>query len=315
MRNGTATMPGPVRDVVGYEGSPPKVSWPGGAQIAISLVVNYIEGSEMSIGDGDPVGEPTASGGPPVTKRALGVETNYEYGSRAGVWRLLDVFDELGVKVTFNAAAVALERNRAVAKEIRARGHDVISHGWRWEDLTLLSRDEERERIKRAVESIAETTGERPVGWSSRYGASVNTRELLVEEGGFLYDCDSYNDDLPYWTMVGNHKHLVVPYSVANSDAKFDRGVFGSPLDFESHLKWNFDWLYKEGQTHPRMMSISLQSRISGHPARAQALVNFVEYAKSFPNVWFGRRIDIANHWIENHPDTVLVQAPHHHRH
>lgn len=301
-----AFIPGPPRDVVGYEGDPPKVTWPGGARLAISLVVNYEEGSELSIGDGDQTRE---AGGPsyfPLTTRDLGVETHYEYGSRCGYWRLLDVFDEQDVKCTFYACAVALERNRDAAKEMRLRGHDVMSHGWRWEDVTLLSREEERDHIRWAIDSITETTGERPVGWYCRYGPSVHTRELLVEEGGFLFDSDAYNDDLPYWVMVGDRKHLVVPYSLAINDIKFDWGFFGSPAEFEKHLKMNFDRLYKEGETRPRMMSIGLHMRIAGHPGRAQALSNFIEYAKSFPDVWFAKRIDIANHWVANHPDTVL---------
>jgi len=300
---------GPPRDVVGYEGNPPKVTWPNGAKIAISLVVNYEEGSERSIGDGDDTRE---AGGPasfPLSYRDLGVETNFEYGSRVGYWRLLDVFDELDVKCTFYACAVALERNRDAAREMRKRGHDVMSHGWRWEDVSLLTKEEERDHIKRAIDSIAETTGERPLGWYCRYGPSVHTRELVVEEGGFVYDSDAYNDDLPYWTMVGSKKHLVIPYSLANNDGKFNSGAFGSPVHFENHLKANFDWLYKEGQTHPKMMSIGLHMRLTGHPGRAQGLYKFIEYAKSHPGVWFARRIDIANHWIKNHQDTLLPIA------
>ena len=157
------------------------------------------------------------------------------------------MFDEQEVKCTFYACAVALERNRDAAKEMRGRGHDVMSHGYRWEDVSLLTREQEREHIRLAVASIAETTGERPLGWYCRYGPSVHTRELVVEEGGFLYDSDAYNDDLPYWTMVGAKKHLVIPYSLATNDGKFNWGAFGSPADFEKYLKANFDQLYKEG--------------------------------------------------------------------
>jgi peptidoglycan/xylan/chitin deacetylase (PgdA/CDA1 family) len=293
---------GPPRDLVGYEGSPPVVTWPGGARIAISLVVNYEEGSELAIGDGDATREPSSMGVDwPLTKRDLAVEGMFEYGSRAGYWRLLDIFDEQEVKCTFYACALALERNRDAAREMRGRGHDVLSHGWRWEDVSLLTREQERDHIRRAVDSIAETTGERPLGWYCRYGPSINTRELVVEEGGFLYDCDAYNDDLPYWTEVGGKRHLVVPYSLANNDNKFNYGAFGSPADFETYLKANFDQLYKEGATHPKMMSIGLHMRIAGHPGPAQGLANFIEYAKSFPDVWFARRIDIVQHWIRHH--------------
>ena len=195
--------------------------------------------------------------------------------------------------------ARAQPRCRAGDAAARPRRH--ARHGWRWEDVSLLSREEERDHIRRAVESIAETTGERPLGWYCRYGPSVHTRELVVEEGGFLYDCDAYNDDLPYWTMVGAKKHLVIPYSLATNDGKFNWGAFGSPADFEKYLKANFDRLYKEGATHPKMMSIGLHMRLVGHPGRAQALANFIAYAKSHPNVWFARRIDIARHWMAHH--------------
>ena len=299
------TIPGPPRDVVGYNGKPPRVTWPGGARIAISLVVNYEEGSELAVGDGDANPERVLSESAvrpwPAGKRDLAMETMYEYGARQGFWRLMDIFDEHDVKSTFYVCAVALERNRKAARAIREKGHDVVSHGYRWEDVTLLTREQEREHIRLAVKSIEETTGERPLGWYCRYGPSVHTRELVVEEGGFLYDCDAYNDDLPYWTMVGGKKHLVVPYSLMNNDGKFNWGAFGSPVDFEKHLKASFDQLYKEGATHPRMMSIGLHMRLVGHPGRAQALSNFIEYAKSFPNVWFARRIDIARHWMAHH--------------
>jgi peptidoglycan/xylan/chitin deacetylase (PgdA/CDA1 family) len=299
-------IPGPVRDVVGYNGNPPKVVWPGGARIAISLVVNYEEGSELAIGDGDAETERGLSESQPRPwprgKRDLAMESMYEYGSRVGYWRLLDIFDEHDVKCTFYACAVALERNREAAAQMRTRGHDVMSHGYRWEDVSLLSREEEREHIRLAIDSIEKTTGERPYGWYCRYGPSVHTRELVVEEGGFLYDSDAYNDDLPYWTDVNGTRHLVVPYSLVNNDARFGQAHFGPPGDFEDHLRYTFDRLYKEGETHPKMMSIGLHMRVIGHPARANALANFIAYAKSFPDVWFARRIDIAKHWIENHP-------------
>jgi len=294
------TIAGPRRDVVGYNGKPPKVTWPGAARIAISLVVNYEEGSERAVGDGDPRGEQGAQPSWPASKRDLALESLYEYGSRVGFWRLLAIFDELDVKTTFYACAVALERNRDAAKEIRGRGHDVVSHGYRWEDVVLLTREEERDHIRRAIASIEETTGERPVGWYCRYGPSVNTRELLVEEGGFTYDCDAYNDDLPYWTTVHGTKHLVVPYSLAANDIKF-QSSYGSPKDFEDYLKSNFDRLYKEGETYPKMMSIGLHMRLAGRPGRAQGLFNFIEYAQSFPGVWFATRGEIAQHWFDHH--------------
>jgi allantoinase len=300
----TNTIPGPVRDLVGYNGSPPKVSWPGGARIAISLVVNYEEGSELAVGDGDRTtdrGVSDAGQRPwPEGKRDLAAESMFEYGSRVGFWRLLDIFDEHDVKCTFYACAVALERNEKAASLMRPKGHDVMCHGYRWENVALLTREQEREHIRLAVESITRTTGERPLGWYCRYGPSVHTRELVVEEGGFVYDSDAYNDDLPYWTQVNGAEHLVIPYSLVNNDGGFGRG-FRSPDDFEDHLRYTFDRLYHEGATHPKMMNIGLHMRMVGHPGRALALSNFIGYAKSFPDVWFARRIDIANHWIGYH--------------
>jgi peptidoglycan/xylan/chitin deacetylase (PgdA/CDA1 family) len=309
-----ADSAGPPRDLVGYGGRPPLVSWPGGARIAISLVVNYEEGSELAVGDGDATSERGLSEVPyrpwPPGQRDLAMESMYEYGARAGFWRLLDLFDELEVKSTFYVCAVALERNLRAAGEIRRRGHDVVSHGYRWEDVTLLSRAQEREHIRLAVESIARTTGERPVGWYCRTGPSVNTRELLVEEGGFLYDCDAYNDDLPYWTTTGETAHLVIPYTLVNNDSRFSSGQFGSPDAFEEHLRYSFDRLYHEGAVAPKMMSVGLHMRVAGHPARAEALSRFIAYAKSYPGVWFARRIEIARHWQAHHAGPTRLASP-----
>ena len=298
-------IPGPRRDVVGYGGQYPKVAWPNGARVAVSLVVNYEEGSELAVGDGDTRTERTLSEVAPMPwpegRRDLAMESMYEYGARAGFWRLMDIFDQFQVKSTFYACAVALERNRTAARLIREKGHDVVCHGYRWEDVSLLTREQEREHIRLAVKSIAETTGERPTGWYCRYGPSVHTRELVVEEGGFDFDCDAYDDDLPYWTMVGDRKHLVIPYTQVNNDTRFTHGHMGSPEAFEEHLRYTFDRLYKEGAHHPKMMSVGLHMRVAGQPARAQAVAKFIEYAKSFPEVWFARRFEIAQHWREHH--------------
>ena len=296
-----ATIPGPPRDLLGYEGDPPQVTWPGNARVAISLVVNYEEGSELAIGDGDATREPGGPASWPLSKRDLAGEGAFEYGSRCGYWRLLDVFDEQAVPCTFYACAVALERNRKAARLIGERGHDMLCHGWRWEDVTLLSREEERQHIRLAVESLRETTGARPLGWYCRYGPSVHTRELLVEEGGFLYDCDAYNDDLPYWTDVNGRRHLVIPYSLVNNDSRIASGHFNGPDAFGEHLRYTFDRLYHEGATAPKMMSVGLHMRIAGNPGRAQAVADFIEYAKGHPGVWFAKRIDIARHWMEHH--------------
>lgn len=297
------SIAGPARDLVGYAGEPPKVTWPGGARVAIAIVVNYEEGSELSVGDGDAVtdrGVTDRGWGAASGERDLAMESLFEYGSRAGFWRLIDIFDEHQVPCTFYACAVALERNPDAAAILRPKGHDVMSHGYRWEDHQFMDVDHERERIRLAVESIERTTGERPLGWYCRYGPGVNTRDLVVEEGGFLYDSDYYGDDLPFWVDVDGRRHLVIPYSLVNNDGMFGAAATGE--DFYDHLAYTFDRLYREGETAPKMMNIGLHMRLVGAPGRAKALSDFIAYAKSFPDVWFARRIDIARHWIEHHP-------------
>ena len=292
------------RDFVGYGPNPPKVEWPDGARIAISVVVNYEEGSEYSLLDGDPTREVNneVPSPLPLDERDLANESFFEYGSRAGIWRLLSILDEYDVKATFFCCALALERNPYVGPEIVRREHEVFGHGYRWEEYYKMDRDAEREAIRKAVESIQRTTGQRPLGWYTRYGPSVNTRELVVEEGGFLYDCNAYNDDLPYYTEVNGKKWLVVPYSLEVNDTKFWRGGMSNPSDFYETMKNTFDRLYYEGAANPKMMSIGLHCRIAGRPSRAVALQKFLEYAKGFPNVWFARRIDIARWWLQNYP-------------
>ena len=292
------------RDLIGYGPNPPKVEWPNGARIAISVVVNYEEGSEYSLLDGDPAHETNNEVPSPVPldQRDLANESFFEYGSRVGVWRIMDALDEYNVKGTFFCCALALERNPHVGPEIVKRGHEVFGHGYRWEEYYKMDRDTEREAIRKTIESLERTTGERPLGWYTRYGPSENTRELVVEEGGFEYDCNSYNDDLPYYTQVNDQKWLVVPYSLEVNDTKFWRGGMVTPSDFYEAMKNTFDQLYYEGATHPKMMSIGLHCRIVGRPSRALALRQFLEYARSFPDVWFARRIEIARWWKEKYP-------------
>ena len=292
------------RDFVGYGGKGPRVEWPGGARIAVSLVVNYEEGSEYSLLDGDAHHE-TNNEVPspiPLEQRDLLNESFFEYGSRVGVWRLLDMFDRYGVKATFYCCALALERNRELAREITGRGHEPCGHGYRWTEPHRMSREEERADISRTVESIAETTGERPVGWFTRYGPSVNTRELAAAEGGFLYDSMAANDDLPYYVRVNGKPWLVLPYSFETNDARFWRGGLVSVNDFFEYLKDSFDCLYAEGESQPKMMSVGLHCRIAGRPARSRAVARFLEYALGFSGVWFARRVDIARWWRERYP-------------
>jgi len=226
----------------------------------------------------------------------------FEYGSRVGFWRVRRIFTERGLPLTVFGCALALERNPKVAAAIRESGWDVCSHGWRWVKHYDLTEDQEREHIRKAVESMKKTVGERPLGWYCRYGPSVNTRRLVVEEGGFLYDSDAYNDELPYWVRVGDKPHLVVPYSLTANDSKFGSGGFFTAADYFTFVKDGFDVLYREGRTQPKMLSLGLHLRLIGHPSRAAGLERALDYIASHKDVWFTRRIDIARHWIETHP-------------
>ena len=296
---------GPRRDFVGYGSRVPRVHWPKGEQVAVNIVVNYEEGAEYSIPDGDSRNERVGELPDGVSSewRDLRIESVHEYGSRAGVWRLMRMFDELQIDVTFFACAVALERNPQVADALRDSNHEVASHGWRWSEHWLQNREDERLRLKAAVQSISETCGRRPRGWYSRTMPSVHTRELVVEEGGFRYDADAYNDDLPYFVDVLGRQHLVVPYTAVTNDMRFATQGYSNPHDFFETCKSSFDYLWDEGATHPRMMSIGLHPRLIGQPGRAHVLRSFIEYALDKGGVWFARRIDIADHWWEHHDE------------
>jgi len=293
------------RDFVGYGANMPDPKWPNGARLAVNFVMNYEEGSEPSLQDGEDhsdTGLTEAHGmGQTIKGRDLAAESLFEYGSRVGFWRLMRLFGERDLPMTVYGCGLAFERNPEASAAITKTGHDICSHGWRWIKHYELGEAEEREHIAKAIASTEKMIGERPLGWYCRYGPSVNTRELVAEEGGFVYDSDAYNDDLPYWTMVDGKKHLVIPYSQVNNDSRFGAGHFGPPEDFEEHLRYTFDRLYKEGATHPKMMSVGLHMRLAGHPARSEAVSKFIAYAKSLPDVWFAKRIDIARHWQENH--------------
>jgi peptidoglycan/xylan/chitin deacetylase (PgdA/CDA1 family) len=291
------------RDLVGYADKPPTKSWPRGARLAISIVVNYEEGSERSHAMGDPDQESMTEWGAypfPGEIRNLAMESMNEYGSRVGVWRVLTVMAETGVKATFFACAVACEQNPALAKAVVAGGHEICSHGWRWEEVFRLSEEEERAHIRRAIDSFQKTCGRRPVGWYCRYGPSIRTRRLVVEEGGFIYDSDAYNDDVPYFVEVDGKRHLVVPYTPDVNDIRFWLGGFVTAAQFQDYMKESFDVLYAESARHPRMMSIGLHPRIIGRPGRVNALRRFIEYAKSFPDVWFATREEIARSWLQD---------------
>ncbi|AXF55298.1 allantoinase PuuE [Salicibibacter kimchii] len=293
-----------MRDLIGYGQNPPTISWPNGARLAISIVVNYEEGSERSFALGDPDQESSTEWGSyhlPPEIRNLAMESMYEYGSRVGIWRIMRILEEMNVKSTFFACALAFEQAPEVAKAAVDGGHEITSHGYRWEEVFRLTKEEERERIQKAINSSIQTTGKRPNGWYCRYGPSVHTRELLVEDGGFLYDSDAYNDDVPYFTEVKGKNHLVVPYTPDINDFRFwqSPGLIKSS-DFFEYAKDSFDTLYAEAASHTKMMSIGLHPRIIGRPGRSKGLKDFIEYAQQFPDVWFATREEIANWWIEN---------------
>lgn len=292
------------RDLVGYGNNPPDPKWPDGARIALNFVINVEEGSEPSMQDGEGYTETQlteAFGRPALDGRDLAGESMFEYGSRVGFWRLLRLFQERNLPLTMFACAVALERTPDIAAAIRESGADICSHGWRWIKHFELTEDEEREHIRKAVTSLEASTGQRPLGWYCRYGPSVNTRRLLKEHGGFLYDSDYYGDELPFWKTVDGQPHLIVPYSLTNNDGKMV-GWLGTADDLFSFFRDSFDMLYEEGATHPKMMSVGLHNRLIGHPARAMALKKFLDYVMDKPDVWITRRIDIAQHWVKTHP-------------
>lgn len=305
---------GPARDFVGYGPRPPAVSWPGGASVAISVVLNYESGAEYSYvedGRNDSWGEYSYQIGPEV--RDLGTETHFEFGSRAGVWRLARLFERLRIPVSVGACAVALERNPAVAEWIVAAGHEPLAHGYRWTENSGMSRSEERDQMMAAIEIFERLTGAHPAGWYVRSFPSVHTRELLVEEGGFLYDSDSCNDELPYFVEVSGSPFLVVPYSKVYNDVRYLlEPTYATPRHFFESLRTGLDYLCDEvaAGAAPKMMTVGVHERWSGQANRAAGLRDFLEYASERPEVVFMRRDDIARWWIEHHGEWGVPAAP-----
>jgi peptidoglycan/xylan/chitin deacetylase (PgdA/CDA1 family) len=289
------------RDFLGYGKAVPRVRWPNGARLAVTFAVNYEAGGERSVAFGDQgpetFGEFPAYGTPP--ERDLAIESIFEYETRVAIWRILRVFDKYAAKTTFFATAKTLETNPDAAKEIVKRGHEICSHGYRWIEHFTLTREEEREVIRKAVASIEELTGQRPLGWYCRE-PSENTIELLVEEGGFLYDSDIYNDDLPYYVNVKGRNFLLIPYTPDANDFHYFSNRFSNSDQFYQYLKDSFDTLYAEGRENPKMMNVGLHVRISGRPGRTVAVDKFLRYVRSKPKVWIARRIDIAKWWLEH---------------
>ena len=301
------------RDLIGYGAHPPHARWPGGARIALQIVLNYEEGAENSVLHGDAASETFLSeiiGAQPVAMRHLSMESLYEYGSRAGLWRLLRLFRERRIPVTIFGVAMALERNPAAVEAMLEDGHEIASHGWRWISYQQVDEKTEREHVSRAVVVIKRLTGKAPEGWYTGRD-SPNTRRLVVEHGGFVYDADSYADDLPYWTEVetkgGVKPHLIVPYALDTNDMRFATPQgFNSGGQFFAYLRDAFNVLHAEGDPAgldaPKMLSIGLHCRIAGRPGRLAALVRFLDYVQRQDAVWIARRIDIARHWIATHP-------------
>ncbi|QLY29685.1 allantoinase PuuE [Nocardia huaxiensis] len=294
------------RDMVGYGPNPPHPQWPGDANIAVNFVLNYEEGGENNVLDGDPGSETFLSDIVPAASfpaRHMSMETIYEYGSRAGLWRVLRLFEQRDIPLTIFGVARALERNPEAVAAFKRLGHEIACHGLRWISYQDTDPATERAHMAEAVAIITRLFGEPPKGWYTGRD-SPQTRELVVEHGGFVYDADSYADDLPYWVKVGDKDQLVVPYTLETNDMRFSSPAgFANGEEFFSYLKDAFDILYAEGEAGaPKMLSVGLHCRIVGKPARAKSLERFLDYVQSHDKVWLTRRIDIAEHWRKVHP-------------
>lgn len=299
------------RDLVGYAGQLPDPAWPNAAQIAVSIVLNYEEGGENCILHGDTHSESvlTDVGGEPLPNaRNLNVESTFEYGSRVGFWEIMRILGERDVDATVYAVGMALERNPDAAMRIIDSGFEVACHGYRWIDYQFVPEAEERAHMLRNIDIITRLIGRRPVGWYTGR-PSHNTRRLVVETGGFLYDSDAYNDDIPYWSQVGGHSHLVIPHSFDTNDSRLQRGAdFATGTQFFDYCRDAFDWSYRRGgEGHPRMMTLSLHSRIIGRPGRIGALAKLLDYIQRHDKVWLCNRESIARHWIAHHPPIVAA--------
>jgi allantoinase len=294
------------RDLIGYGANPPDPKWPEGARLAIQFVLNYEEGGENNVLHGDDASESFLSeiigAQPLVGVRHMSMESIYEYGSRVGVWRILRLFEKFNIPLTVFAVAMALERNPGIVDAFLGAGHEICSHGYRWIDYQYVPEDIEREHMQKAIKIIRELTGERPLGWYTGR-TSPNTRRLVAEEGGFLYDADAYDDDLPYWIREASRDQLIIPYTLDVNDMRFaSLQGFNSGDQYFSYLKDSFDTLYEEGAVSPKMMSVGLHCRLVGRPGRIAALERFLVYVQTHSDVWCCRRIDIARHWHEYHP-------------
>ena len=293
------------RDMIGYGSKEPKVVWPNNAKLALQIVLNYEEGGENNILHGDKHSETFLSeiiGAQAFKDRHINMESMYEYGSRRGFWRLHKLFQEKKIPITIFGVAMALERNPEVCEAIKNGNYEVACHGWRWIDYQNVKKSTEKKDMKLAIKSIKKIFGERPLGWYTGR-CSPNTRDLVFDDGGFLYDSDSYSDDLPYWEYRKDKKQLIIPYTLDNNDMRFATNQgFNSGDQFYNYLKDSFDALYEEGKNNPKMMSVGLHCRLIGRPGRFQSLKKFIDYVQKFDDIWICKRIDIAKHWIKNYP-------------
>ena len=296
---------GPPRDFVGYGRSPPQPGWPGDARIAVNFNLNVEAGGERSTLEGDSSSEDILSDtgyGPYEGARSLMVESSFEYGPRVGCWRLIRIFKKFDVRISVLAVVRGLQRAPELARAFVEEGHEIVSHGWRWIDYTKMDEGQERKHIALATEGLVALTGQAPIGW---FGGrpSINTRRLLVEQGGYLYDRDYLGDELPFWVEVGGRKHLIVPYSYETNDSRFDQNNgFSTADDFARYMIDCFDLMYEEGADAPKIMSVALHDRLIGRPARALGLIKFLDYARQRDRVWFCTGRDIAEHWRKEHP-------------
>ena len=292
------------RNMIGYGSKDLKISWPNNAKLALQIVLNYEEGAENNILHGDKSSETFLSeiiGAKAVKGRHINMESIYEYGSRRGFWRLNNLFQEKKIPVTIFGVAMALERNPEVCEAIKKGDYEIACHGLRWIDYQNIKKSVEKKHMKQAIKIMENIFGERPLGWYTGR-CSPNTRDLVFEDKGFVYDSDSYSDDLPYWEYKKNRKQLIIPYTLDNNDMRFATNQgFNSGDQFYNYLKDSFDALYEEGKTTPRMMSVGLHCRLIGRPGRIQSLRKFLDYVLKFKDIWICKRIDIANHWIKNY--------------
>ena len=292
------------RDLVGYGEKGKKISWPNNAKLALQIVLNYEEGGENSVLNGDKYSETFLSeiiGAKAIKGRHISMESIYEYGSRSGFWRLDKLFKEKKIPVTIFGVGLALKQNSEVCNAIKNGNYEIAAHGYRWIDYQDVKKTVEKKHMQQAIKTIKDIFGSRPLGWYTGR-CSPNTRDLVFDDGGFLYDSDSYSDDLPYWEYRGKKKQLIIPYTLDNNDMRFATNQgFNTGDHFYNYLKDSFDALYEEGKTNPKMMSVGLHCRLIGRPGRIQSLKKFLDYVLKFEDIWICKRIDIAKHWIKNY--------------